>query len=49
MPFQFKDAFERPPYPVNLVDPANWFTREQIAQSKAKMTEWGHYMAKTGY
>ncbi|MBI2816200.1 MAG: UbiD family decarboxylase [Acidobacteria bacterium] len=49
MPFQYKDAFERPPYPVTLVDPSKWFAADEIVKSKAKMTEWGHYMAKTGY
>jgi 4-hydroxy-3-polyprenylbenzoate decarboxylase len=49
MPFRFKDAFERPPYPVKLVDPSNWFTPEQISSSIAKMTEYGKFMAKTGF
>ena len=49
MPFRFKDAFERPPYPVKLVDASNWFTPEQISSSIAKMTEYGKFMAKTGF
>ena len=49
MPFQYRDAFERPPYPVNLVDAAKWFSAEDIAKSTAKMTEYGKYMARTGY
>ena len=49
MPFRFKDAFERPPYPVKLVDASNWFTPEQISSSIAKMTEYGKFMAKAGF
>ncbi len=49
MPFKFKDAFERPPYPINLVDASKWFSKEDIAHSQAKMTEYGKYMARTGF
>ena len=49
MPFKFKDAFERPPYPVKLVDPSKWFSDDEIARSIAKMTDYGKYMARTGY
>ena len=49
MPFKYRDAFERPPYPIDLVEAAKFFSAEDIAKSKAKMTEYGHYMAKTGF
>ncbi len=49
IPFAFKDAFERPPYPVSKVEPKNWFSDDQIKALKATMTDYAKYMAKTGY
>ena len=48
-PFIFSDAFERPPYPVKQVDPSNWFSKEEIAKAQKSMTDYGRFMARTGF
>ena len=49
IPFAFKDAFERPPYPVAKVDPSKWFNKEEIAVAQKSMTNYGRFLAKTGF
>ena len=48
-PFVYKDAFERPPYPVKKVDPRKWFTDEEIARASATMTDYGRFLARSGF
>lgn len=48
IPFQYKDAFERPPYPVSEVDPTKWFTKDQLAKAMESMPSYGRFMARTG-
>jgi 4-hydroxy-3-polyprenylbenzoate decarboxylase len=49
IPFAYKEAFERPPYPVKLVDPRNWFSKEEIEKGKASMTDYSRFLARTGF
>jgi 4-hydroxy-3-polyprenylbenzoate decarboxylase len=49
IPFVYKDAFERPPYPVSKVDPLNWFSKEEVQKGMASMTDYGRFLAKTGF
>ena len=49
IPFIYKDAFERPPYPVREVDPSKFFSKEEIARGSSSMPEYGRYMARTGF
>ena len=49
IPFAYKDAFERPPYPVKQVDPSKWFTPEEMERASSSMPEYGRYMSRTGY
>ena len=49
IPFAYRDAFERPPYPVKQVDPSQWFSKEEIARGKASMTDYGRFLARTGF
>ena len=48
-PFIYNDAFERPPYPVKQVDPSKWFSKEEIAKAQKSMTDYGRFMARTGF
>ena len=49
IPFAYKEAFERPPYPVKLVDPKNWFSQEDIERGTASMTDYSRFLARTGF
>jgi 4-hydroxy-3-polyprenylbenzoate decarboxylase len=49
IPFAYKEAFERPPYPVKLVDPRNWFSKEEIEKGTASMTDYSRFLARTGF
>lgn len=49
VPFEFREAFQRPPYPVDEVDPGLFFTPEQVEQGLASQSGWSRYLAKTGY
>ncbi len=49
IPFAYKDAFERPPYPVSEVDPAKWFSKSQIETLQQTMTDYAKYMSRTGF
>ena len=49
VPFQYRDAFERPPYPIEVVDLNKWFNKQQIEKAKEGMTEYGKYLAQTGF
>ena len=49
VPFAYKDAFERPPYPVKKVDARNWFSQEDIERGTASMTDYSRFLARTGF
>ena len=49
IPFVYKDAFERPPYPVRRVDPSQWFSKEEIEIAQKSMTDYGRFLARTGF
>ncbi|MGH2378774.1 MAG: UbiD family decarboxylase [Candidatus Limnocylindria bacterium] len=48
VPFGFEGDFMRPVYPIDRVDPANWFDDAQIAQAKTLMKGWAEVLSRTG-
>ncbi len=49
VPFAYRDAFERPPYPIHEVELKKWFTPEQVEKAKATQTPYSRFLAQTGY
>jgi len=49
VPFQYREAFQRPPYPIEVADLSKWFSKQQIEKAKEGMTEYGKYLAQTGF
>jgi 4-hydroxy-3-polyprenylbenzoate decarboxylase len=48
VPFGYESDFLRPVYPVDKVNPANFFTDAQIKDMKARMKGWVLSLAKSG-
>jgi 4-hydroxy-3-polyprenylbenzoate decarboxylase len=48
IPFGFENDFMRPVYPIDRVDPSNWFDGSQIAQAKSLMKGWAEVLSRTG-
>jgi 4-hydroxy-3-polyprenylbenzoate decarboxylase len=50
VPFGFESDFMRPVYPIDRVDPSEWFDPEQIDKGKAAMKSWtwAEVLARTG-
>lgn len=49
VPFGYEQDFHRPVYPVERVDPKNWFKSDEIARAKEMMKgKWGEVLARTG-
>ncbi len=48
VPFGYEQDFHRPVYPVDKVDPANWFSSEELNQARSKMHGWVEVLARTG-
>ena len=50
VPYGLEKDFMRPVYPIDRVDPANWFDADQIAKGKAlmKTQSWAEVLARTG-
>ena len=49
VPFQFKDVFERPAYPVDVVgDLGKWFSEEDLAWARSQQNEYARSLAKSG-
>ena len=48
VPFGYETDFHRPVYPVDRVDPADFFSAEDIAMAKSRMHGWVKSLAKTG-
>ena len=48
VPYGYESDFHRPVYPVDRVDPADFFTPEQIANAKSRMHGWLVSLARTG-
>jgi 4-hydroxy-3-polyprenylbenzoate decarboxylase len=50
IPYGLEKDFMRPVYPIDRVDPANWFDADQIAKGKAlmKTQSWAEVLARTG-
>jgi 4-hydroxy-3-polyprenylbenzoate decarboxylase len=49
VPFQFKDVFERPVYPVDLVgDLRKWFSEEDLAWARSQQNDYARSMARSG-
>jgi hypothetical protein len=43
-----KGVFKQGKYPVDKIDLKKWFTEEQIASAKQRMSEYGRVIAKRG-
>jgi 4-hydroxy-3-polyprenylbenzoate decarboxylase len=50
VPFGFENDFMRPVYPIDRVDPSQWFGPDQIEKGKAlmKTQSWAEVLARTG-
>jgi len=48
VPYGYETAFLRPVYPIDLVDPSNWFSQGDIAQARSLMQGWVTSLARTG-
>ncbi|MGE3936601.1 MAG: UbiD family decarboxylase [Rhodospirillaceae bacterium] len=48
VPFGYESDFLRPVYPVDKVDPANFFSDDQIKDMKSRMKGWVLSLAKSG-
>ena len=48
VPYGYEKDFHRPVYPVDKVDPADFFTAEDIANAKSRMHGWLLSLARTG-
>jgi len=48
VPFGYEQDFHRPVYPIDKVDPADFFTPEDIDKAKSRMHGWLLSLAKTG-
>ena len=48
VPYGFENDFMRPVYPIDRVDPADWFPQESIAKAKALMKGWAEVLSRTG-
>ena len=48
VPFGFESDFLRPVYPIEKVDPTDFFTDDQLANTKARMKGWVQSLAKYG-
>jgi hypothetical protein len=48
VPYGYEDDFMRPQYPVDKVDPKNWFTDGDIKNMKNRMHGWVNSLARHG-
>ncbi len=48
VPFGYESDFHRPVYPVDKVDPADFFSAEDIENAKSRMHGWFLSLARTG-
>jgi 4-hydroxy-3-polyprenylbenzoate decarboxylase len=48
VPVGFESDFMRPVYPIDRVDPSNWFGDDELAQAKTLMKGWAEVLARTG-
>ena len=48
VPFGYESDFLRPVYPVDRVDPANFFSKKDIENAKSRMQGWVHSLARSG-
>ena len=48
VPFGYEQDFQRPVYPVDRVDPLQFFTTAQVAKAKERMRGWVEVLARTG-
>jgi UbiD family decarboxylase len=48
VPFGYESDFLRPVYPIEKVDPNDFFTDDQLANTKARMKGWVQSLAKYG-
>jgi 4-hydroxy-3-polyprenylbenzoate decarboxylase len=48
VPYGYENDFHRPVYPVDKVDPADFFSAEDIANAKSRMHGWLLSLARTG-
>jgi 4-hydroxy-3-polyprenylbenzoate decarboxylase len=48
VPFGYEKDFHRPAYPVDKVDPADWFSAEDLEKARSHMEGWVKSLARTG-
>ncbi len=48
VPYGYEQDFHRPVYPVDRVDPRKFFSDDDIAQAKQRMSGWVEVLARTG-
>ncbi len=48
VPFGYEQDFHRPVYPIDRVNPADFFSEAQIATMKSRMEGWVLSLSRTG-
>ena len=48
VPYGYEQDFHRPVYPVDRVDPRKFFSDDEIARAKQRMSGWVEVLARTG-
>jgi 4-hydroxy-3-polyprenylbenzoate decarboxylase len=48
VPYGYEEDFKRPVYPIDVVNPADFFAEEDLARAKTRMRGWVEILARTG-
>jgi hypothetical protein len=48
VPYQYRDAFLRASYPIDVVNLKNWFTNEQIEKAESFQEPYAKWFSETG-
>jgi len=48
VPFQYRDAFERASYPIDVVDLKDWFSEEEIERAKSHQEAYARWFSEAG-
>jgi 4-hydroxy-3-polyprenylbenzoate decarboxylase len=49
IPYQYKDAFKRASYPIEVVNLKDWFTEEEIEKSKSFQGAYAKWLSESGH
>jgi len=48
VPFEFKEIFDRPQYPMKKIDAKKWFSQQALDKVRFEQTEYARWLADTG-